>query len=166
VLLELEPSGLAWANALDISGFVWATAMLRYFPWRALAITCVAEAAVVGAGGPAWVGIVVLAGGLVLMARERLNNRDFLTATSLVRQRGMIRTSRRELRLTEIDEVRYATPDLAAKLGCGDIEVVSGRRCWTYTGVTDPESKAQTILKAKEAAAEQALGAVETRRVL
>jgi len=149
--LNLEPSGSTWANA-DLSGSRFITAVLRYLPWRSLLMAVPLVLFLVRRGSPTALVLAVAAGAVALAVWERAGNRDFVTASSVVRQRGLLRRSRREIPLELVDEVRVHFSGVSGRLGCGDLEVVSRDACWTYVGVADAQEKAKRIMRARNAA--------------
>jgi hypothetical protein len=148
---EIRISAAAWANVLDLSGSTQAFIMLARAPWRAIGLAVLAQVILKLAGlGDPYVGIVLIAF-VGIGAMEVLHRRDFVSATHVVRQSGLLGGRRQMIALAEIERVEYSYPRFGRRFHAGDVEVIGQGKGFTFVGVSNPEELAAAILAAREA---------------
>jgi hypothetical protein len=148
---EIRTSAAAWANVLDLSGSTQAFITLARAPWRAIGLTAFALVILKVAGlGDPYVGIVLIAA-VGVGALEVLHRRDFVTATHVVRQSGLLVRKQQTMSLAEIERVEYSYSRFGRRFHAGDVEVIGQGKGFTFVGVSNPEELAAAILAAREA---------------
>jgi len=85
----------------------------------------------------------------VSIALEALFQRDFLTTTAVVRQRGIFGTHRTVILLEDIQRVEYPYPPWGKHLDVGDVLITTTGGGALLRGLSRPASVAQLILDAK-----------------
>jgi hypothetical protein len=152
VIWEIRPSSAVYANVLDLSGAARAGAFGQRAPWRALCVGIIGLVGVLVLGGTERHGVAVLVAALIVGTFESVGRRDFVTSSRVVRQSGILGSTREEIPVEQIERVEVSYPRFGERFGSGDVEVKASYMGLTFIGVADPEGLAKAILDAKAAA--------------